>query len=63
MKTLSTEDIEFLLGVRASELHPLDILGYGYTSEGARRFRDEHPDFVPQIIAHVQSVLRTAGVL
>ena len=62
MKTLSTEDIEFLLGIRASKLHPLDILGYGYTSEGARLFRDERPDFVPQIFAHVQSILRTAGV-
>src|SRR5690348_4508623 len=62
MKTLSTEDIESLLRVRGSGHHPLDILGYGYTSEGAQRFRTERPDFVPQIFAHVQSVLRAAGI-
>ena len=62
MKTLSTEDIECLLGVRATDQHPLDILGYGYTSEGARRFRAERPDFIPQIVAHVQRALQSGGV-
>jgi hypothetical protein len=62
MKTLSTDEIECLLGVRPSDAHPLDILGYGYSSDGARRFRAEQPDFLPQIVAHVQSVLRTADI-
>jgi hypothetical protein len=59
---LCTKQIEYLLGVRASDTHPLDVLGYGHTSEGARRFRTEQPDFVPQLIAHVQSVLAKEGI-
>ena len=62
MKTLSTKEIESLLGIPGSGDHPLEILGYGYTSEGARRFRTERPDFVPQIVAHVQSILRAADI-
>ena len=62
MKTLSPEDIEALLGIRASKEHPLDILGYGYTSEGSRRFHAEQPDFLPQIEAYVRNVLREAGI-
>jgi hypothetical protein len=57
MKTLCPDEIECLLGVRASDFHPLDILGYGYSSEGARRFRAEQPDFLPQIAAYVRCVL------
>jgi hypothetical protein len=62
MKTLSPDEIECLVGARPSSAHPLDILGYGYTSEGARRFRAEKPDFLPQIVAHVESVLVEGGV-
>src|ERR1019366_7534227 len=62
MKTLSPDDIECLLGVRACKEHPLDILGYGDTSEGARRFRTEHPDVLPQLEAYVRSVLRAEGI-
>src|SRR5436190_15009869 len=62
MKTLSPEDIEALLGIRVSKEHPLDILGYGYTSEGSRRFHAEHPDFLPQIEAYVGNVLREVGI-
>ena len=56
VKTLTPEEIECLL-FRPTKLHPLDILGYGYTSEGARRFRAEKPDFLPQIFAYIQKVL------
>ena len=62
MKTLSPNDIECLLGVRACKEHPLDVLGYGYTSEGARQFRIEQPDVLPQLVAHVRSVLRAEGL-
>ncbi len=62
MKLLSPNEIECLLGVQASTVHPLDILGYGYTSEGARRFRAEQPDFLPQIVAYVRSVLGREGI-
>ena len=62
MKTLTPEDIEALLGIRASKEHPLDILGYGDTSEGSRRFHAEQPDFVPQVEAYVRKVLREGGI-
>jgi hypothetical protein len=62
LKTLSADEIECLLGIRSSDAHPLDILGYGYSSEGARRFRAEQPDFLPQIAAHVRSVLAREGI-
>ena len=62
MKMLTPSEIECLLGIRGSADHPLDILGYGYTSEGARRFRAERPDFLPQISAYVQSSLQKMGI-
>jgi hypothetical protein len=62
MKTLSPDDIDCLLGIRACDDHPLDILGYGYSSEGARRFRSEQPDFLPQIVAYIQNVLMKEGI-
>ncbi len=62
MKTLSPDEIECLLGVQLSIDHPLDILGYGYTSEGVRRFRNERPCFLPQIVEYVRSVLTAEGI-
>jgi len=62
MKTLAPEEIECLVGAKHSDLHPLDILGYGFTSEGARRFRAEQPRFLPQIVAYIQSVLVRASI-
>ena len=62
MKTLSPEEIECLLGIGGSSAHPLDILGYGYSSEGVQRFRAEQPDFMPQIAAYVRSVLVRKGI-
>ena len=62
MKTLSPDEIDCLLGIQATDAHPLDILGYGYSSDGARRFRAEKADFLPQIVAHVRSVLTREGI-
>jgi hypothetical protein len=62
MKTLSANDIECLLGIRASQAHPLEILGYGSTSEGAQKFGAEQPDFLPQIEAYVRSGLEREGI-
>src|SRR5205085_9617598 len=53
---------ESLLQARPNDRHPLDILGYGYTSDGACRFRTERPDFSPEIIAHIESVLRASSI-
>ncbi len=62
MKMLSPDEIECLLGVRPSKAHPLDILGFGYSSEGARIFRAERPNFLPQIVGYIRSVLTRSGV-
>lgn len=62
MKTLSADDILSLVGARVDDRHPLEIIGYDLTSEGARRFREEKPDFVPQITAHIQEMLSTHGI-
>jgi hypothetical protein len=62
LKTLAPDEIELLLQARPNDRHPLDILGYGYTSDGARRFRTERPDFSPQIIAHIGRILRASGI-
>ena len=62
MKILSSDEIDCLLGIRATGAHPLDILGYGYSSDGADRFRAEKPDFLPQIVAQVRTVLARDGI-
>jgi hypothetical protein len=62
LKKLAPDEIESLLQARPNDRHPLDILGYDYTSDGARRFRTERPDFAPQIITHIESVLRASGI-
>ncbi|MEO5917835.1 MAG: hypothetical protein ABIS50_26620 [Luteolibacter sp.] len=61
MKTLTANEIEELLGVRPTSEHPLDILGFGFTTEGAVRFRAEHPDFLPQVKAHIRQQLGVSG--
>jgi hypothetical protein len=62
MKILTPDEIECLLGLKSTGLHPLDILGYGYSSEGVRKFRAEQPDFFPQIAAHVQAALNKTRI-
>lgn len=61
MKKLSVSEVDSLLGLHSTRDHPLDIFGYGFTTEGASRFRVERPDFLPQIVEHVRSILRSAG--
>jgi hypothetical protein len=62
LKTLSEAEIESLLGIRKTADHPLDVLGYGFTTEGQKRFHSEHPNFYPQIAEYVKTVLRREGV-
>mgnify|MGYP001569290726 CR=1 FL=1 len=61
MKTLTASEIEKLLGVCQTNEHPLDILGFGFTTEGAIRFRAEHPNFLPQVKAHIRQQLAACG--
>ncbi len=62
MKTLSPFEIECLLGIRNTDAQPLDILGYGSTPEGARRFRAEQPDFLPQLVHYIERGLDREGI-
>jgi hypothetical protein len=32
-------------------------MGYDFTSEGVRRFREEKPDFLPQVRDHIRAIL------
>lgn len=61
MKILFPDEIECLMGLQPTKLHPLEILGYDCSSEGARRFRAEQPSFLPQVVAHVQGSLAKIG--
>ena len=61
MKTLTANEIEELLGIRTTNEHPLDILGFGFTTEGAARFRAERSDFLPQVKAHIRQQLEASG--
>lgn len=61
MKTLKANEIEKLLRVCQTNEHPLDILGFGFTTEGAIRFRAEQPNFLPQVKAHIRQQLAVYG--
>ncbi|MBE2179470.1 MAG: hypothetical protein IAE97_03280 [Chthoniobacterales bacterium] len=62
MKTLSENDILSLVGARPDDRHPLEIIGYDFTSEGVRRFREEKPNFLPQMKKHIQESLLASGI-
>ncbi len=61
MVSLSEQDVLELLGYAGSQRHPLEILGYECSSRGARRFREEQPDFVPQVCQLIQASLEHTG--
>ena len=62
LKKLTANDIECLLGVRKSDQHILELLGYGYSTEGQKRFRAERPDTYQQISEHLAAVLEKNGL-
>jgi hypothetical protein len=61
MVSLRYQDVLELLGCAKSDRHPLEILGYDYSTRGARRFRAEQPDFVPQVCQLIQMSLDETG--
>jgi hypothetical protein len=61
MVTLTDQDILELLRYAASDRHPLEILGYSCSTRGARQFRQDRPDFVPQVCQLIQASLEEAG--
>jgi hypothetical protein len=61
MVTLTYQDVLELLRYAASDRHPLEILGYDCSTRGARQFRQDRPDFVPQVCKLIQTSLEEAG--
>jgi hypothetical protein len=59
--TLTYQDILELLLYADSDRHPLEILGYDCSTRGARQFRQDRPDFVPQVCQLIQTSLEEAG--
>jgi hypothetical protein len=61
MVILTDQDLLELLRYTPSERHTLEILGYDYSTRGARQFRRERPDFLPQICRLIRACLEEAG--
>jgi hypothetical protein len=61
MVTLSYQDLLEWLGYATTDRHPLEILGYEYSTRGARQFRGERPDFLPQVCRIIEASLEEAG--
>jgi hypothetical protein len=61
MATLGYRDVLELLGYVAGDRHPLEILGYGYSTRGVQRFRAERPNFLPQVCQLIEASLAEAG--
>jgi hypothetical protein len=61
MVELSERDLVELLGYRAADRHPLEILGYDCSTRGVRRFRAERPDFLPQVCRIIEASLEETG--
>ena len=61
MVALTERDVLELLCFAESSRRPLEILGYEYSSRGARRFRSERPDFLPSVCQIIRASLEQAG--
>jgi hypothetical protein len=61
MVTLSYQDVLELLHYSETNRHPLEIFGFACSTRGARQFRQDRPDFVPQICQVIQASMEEAG--
>jgi hypothetical protein len=61
MVTLTYQDVLELLGYAASDRRLLEILGYACSTRGVRQFRQERPDFIPQLCQIIQASLEETG--
>jgi hypothetical protein len=61
MVNLTEHDLLELLGYAATGRHPLEVLGYGYSTRGAQELRRERPDLVPQACRLIRASLEEAG--
>jgi hypothetical protein len=62
MTNLSYQDALELLRYENSGRHPLEILGYEYSTRGSNRFREDRPNVVSQIERLIRESLEEAGV-
>lgn len=61
MVSLSTNDVLELMRYQPAHRHPLEILGYEYSTRGRKLFRQECPDYFPQIVALIDASLAERG--
>jgi len=59
LKKLTATEIECLLGIRESDQHALELLGYDFTTKGQKRFKSERPNPFQQISEYIASALQT----
>jgi len=59
--TLTYLDLIELLRIVPTKRHPLEILGYEYSTRGARQFRQDRPDFLPQAYRLIEQSLQETG--
>jgi len=61
MVTLTYQDVLELFRYVASDRHTLEILGHDCSTRGARQFRQDRPDYVPQVCRLIQTSLEESG--
>jgi len=61
MVTLSEQDVLELLGYPAERRHPLEILGFGASTQGAEAFRAQRPDYVPEVSGIITKAVERDG--
>jgi hypothetical protein len=59
--TLTYRDLIELLRIVPTKRHPLEILGYEYSTRGALQFRQDCPDFLPQAYRLIEQSLAETG--
>ena len=60
--TLGEPDLLEWLGYSTPRRHPLKILGYDDSTRGARRFREERPNVLPEACRLIEMALAEAGL-
>jgi hypothetical protein len=59
--SLTYQDLLELLRIVPTKRHPLEIMGYEYSTRRTRQFRRDRPDFFPQAYRLVEQSLEETG--
>jgi len=62
MVSLSNQDALELLGYTATQRHPLEILGFEYSTRRAKEFRQERPNLAPRLRQLIEDSLEETGL-